>query len=120
MAAYVTGFQHGAKGVATDSVATIVKHWVGYGAAANGFDGHNYYGRFAKFPGSHFDAHVLPFTAAFQVNVAGVMPTYDILLGVSLDGQPLEGVGANFNRQLLTGCCARAKASPGSFCPTGP
>jgi beta-glucosidase len=103
VAAYVTGFQHGTKGVATDGVATIVKHWVGYGAAANGFDGHNYYGRFAKFPGSHFDEHVRPFTAAFQVNVAGVMPTYDILLGVSLDGQPLEGVGANFNHQLLTG-----------------
>ena len=103
VAAYVTGFQHGTAGVATDGVATVVKHWVGYGAAANGFDGHNYYGRFAKFPGSQFDAHVRPFTAAFQVNVAGVMPTYDILLGVSLDGQPLESVGANFNRQLLTG-----------------
>jgi beta-glucosidase len=101
--AYVTGFQHGTGGVAPDGIATIVKHWVGYGAAANGFDGHNYYGRFAKFPGNRFDAHVRPFMAAFQVNVAGVIPTYDILLDVSLDGQPLEPVGANFNRQLLTG-----------------
>jgi beta-glucosidase len=100
--AYVTGFQHGATGVATDGVATVVKHWVGYGAAANGFDGHNYYGRFAKFQGPHFDDHVEPFAAAFQADVAGVMPTYDILLGVSLDGHPLEAVGANFNRQLLT------------------
>jgi beta-glucosidase len=100
--AYVTGFQHGAQGVGPDSVATIVKHWVGYGAAANGFDGHNYYGRFAKFPASRFDEHVRPFDAAFAVGVAGVMPTYDILLDVSLDGQPLEAVGANFNRQLLT------------------
>lgn len=101
--AYVTGFQHGTTGVAVDGVAAVVKHWVGYGAAANGFDGHNYYGRFAKFQGPHFDEHVQPFAAAFQANVAGVMPTYDILLGVSLDGHPLEAVGANFNRQLLTG-----------------
>ena len=101
--AYITGFQHGTAGVASDGVAAIVKHWVGYGAAANGFDGHNYYGRFAKFQGTHFDEHIEPFVAAFQVNVAGVMPTYDILLGVSLDGRPLEAVGANFNRQLLTG-----------------
>jgi beta-glucosidase len=100
--AYVTGFQHGAQGVATDGVATIVKHWVGYGAAANGFDGHNYYGRFAKFGSGHFEEHVRPFDSAFQVGVAGVMPTYDVLLGVSLEGAPLEPVGANFNRQLLT------------------
>jgi len=101
--AYVTGFQHGTTGVAPDGVAAVVKHWVGYGATANGFDGHNYYGRFAKFQGMHFDEHVEPFAAAFQANVAGVMPTYDILLGISLDGHPLEAVGANFNRQLLTG-----------------
>ncbi len=100
--AYVTGFQHGAQGVGPDGVATIVKHWVGYGAAANGFDGHNYYGRFTKFPGNRFEDHIRPFDAAFRVGVAGVMPTYDILLDVSLDGEPLEAVGANFNRQLLT------------------
>jgi beta-glucosidase len=100
--AYVTGFQHGPQGVGPDGVAAIVKHWVGYGAAANGFDGHNYYGRFAKFPANQFDQHLRPFDAAFRVGVAGVMPTYDILLDVSLDGQPLEAVGANFNRQLLT------------------
>jgi beta-glucosidase len=101
--AYVIGFQHGTNGVGIDSVAAVVKHWVGYGAAANGFDGHNYYGRFVKFPANRFAEHVRPFDAAFQAGVAGVMPTYDILLGVSLDGQPLESVGANFNGQLLTG-----------------
>jgi beta-glucosidase len=100
--AYVTGFQHGAQGVGPDGVATIVKHWVGYGAAANGFDGHNYYGRFAKFPANRLEEHIRPFDAAFRVGVAGIMPTYDILLDVSLDGKPLEAVGANFNRQLLT------------------
>jgi beta-glucosidase len=102
VAAYVTGFQHGSQGVGPDGVATIVKHWVGYGAAANGFDGHNYYGRFAKFPANRFEEHLRPFDAAFGVGVAGIMPTYDILLDVSLDGEPLEAVGANFNRQLLT------------------
>jgi beta-glucosidase len=100
--AYVTGFQHGAQGVGPEGVATIVKHWVGYGAAANGFDGHNYYGRFVKFPANRFEDHIRPFDAAFRVGVAGIMPTYDILLDVSLNGEPLEAVGANFNRQLLT------------------
>jgi len=101
--AYVTGFQNGADGVGPGSVATVVKHWVGYGAAANGFDGHNYYGRFARLRGDQLEDHLRPFDAAFKAAAAGVMPAYDILLGLSLDGEPLEAVGANFNRQLLTG-----------------
>jgi beta-glucosidase len=100
--AYVVGFQDGETGIGPDSVATIVKHWVGYGASAHGFDGHNYYGRFATFPADRLDDHIRPFDAAFQVGVAGIMPTYDVLLGVKLDVQPLEAVGASFNHQLLT------------------
>ncbi len=46
-AAYVEGFQGGAAGLTRGGVATVVKHWAGYGAAAEGFDGHNFYGRFA-------------------------------------------------------------------------
>lgn len=101
--AYVAGFQQGSGGVGPESVATVVKHWVGYGAAANGFDGHNYYGRFVKLSADQLQDHLRPFDAAFKAGAAGVMPTYDILLGVSLDGQPLEAVGASYNRQLLTG-----------------
>jgi len=46
--AYVEGFQGGRGGLARDGVASLVKHWVGYGAAAEqGFDGHSPYGRYA-------------------------------------------------------------------------
>src|SRR2546430_2416014 len=34
--AYVEGFQHGTRGVDSAAVATVVKHWVGYGAAREG------------------------------------------------------------------------------------
>jgi beta-glucosidase len=102
VAAYVAGFQGSESGVTTTGVATIVKHWVGYGASQEGFDGHNYYGRFSSFPGKRFDDHVRPFDAAFRVHAAGVMPTYNVLVGASINGQPLEQVGAGFNRQLLT------------------
>ena len=47
--AYVTGFQHGASGVDSVGVATVVKHWAGYGAAREGLDSHSYYGRYATF-----------------------------------------------------------------------
>jgi beta-glucosidase len=100
--AYIAGFQHGKRGVDAAGVQTVVKHWVGYGAARQGFDSHNYYGRYASFPGGNFEYHVLPFLPAFAANVAGVMPTYSILEGATWDGKPIEPVGAGFNRQLLT------------------
>ncbi len=100
--AYIAGFQHGTRGVDSVGVQTVIKHWVGYGAAKDGFDSHSYYGRFASFPGGNFEYHVRPFLAAFAANVAGVMPTYSILEGATWDGKPIERVGAGFNRQILT------------------
>ena len=100
--AYVVGFQHGANGVDSTGVVTVVKHWVGYGAAKDGWDSHTYYGRFATFPGHDLDYHIRPFLGAFAAHAAGVMPTYSILQGAIWDGKPVEPVGAGFNRQLLT------------------
>jgi len=100
--AYVEGFQGGPDGVHSDGVATVVKHWVGYGAQPEGFDGHNEYGRNANHDNATFAQHVAAFDGAFAARVSGVMPTYPIINGVSLNGEPLEAVGANFNRQLLT------------------
>jgi beta-glucosidase len=100
--AYVAGFQHGTRGVDSGGVQTVVKHWVGYGAAKDGLDSHSYYGRFASFSAGNLEYHVRPFLPAFAANVAGVMPTYSILEGATLGGKPIEQVGAGFNHQLLT------------------
>lgn len=100
--AYVEGFQHGRRGADSAGVLTVVKHWVGYGAAREGFDGHNYYGRFADVDARGLALHVRPFLGAFAANVAGVMPTYSILEGATWQGARIEPVGAGFNRQLLT------------------
>ncbi|HZO20513.1 MAG TPA: glycoside hydrolase family 3 N-terminal domain-containing protein [Gemmatimonadaceae bacterium] len=99
--AYVTGFQGGRDGIDTGGVLVVAKHWVGYGAAREGYDSHSYYGRFATFPGKNLDYHVRPFLGAFEANVAGVMPTYSILEGATWRGRPIEPVGAAFNRQVL-------------------
>jgi beta-glucosidase len=103
VAAYTQGMQGSPTRLTRNGVATIVKHWVGYGASVNGFDGHNSYGRFARFPGGRFEDHVKPFLGAFSSGVVGVMPTYDILDGLTIDGTPVEPVGAGFNKQLLAG-----------------
>ena len=100
--AYVAGFQHGTTGIDTASVVTVVKHWVGYGAAKDGFDSHSYYGRFAVFPGNNLEYHVRPFLGAFKARAAGLMPTYSILEGATWGGRPIEAVGAGYSKQLLT------------------
>ena len=99
---YVAGIQNGTDGLNTSSVVAVVKHWAGYGAAQGGWDGHNYYGRYADFSGHNFPQHLIPFTGAFAAHAGSVMPTYSVLPGVVIDGKPLEQVGAAFNHQLLS------------------
>jgi beta-glucosidase len=101
--AYIEGFQNGPAGLGPHSVAAVVKHWVGYGASANGYDGHNPYGKDIVFSGGGFDQHVVPFTGAFAANVSGVMPTYSVPTGgATIGGKPAERVGASFSKQMLT------------------
>ncbi|WP_294135179.1 glycoside hydrolase family 3 N-terminal domain-containing protein [Sphingobium sp.] len=101
--AYVEGFQHGRSGVKPDGVATVVKHWVGYGAQPEGFDGHNYYGRNATLSDASFAQHIRAFDDSLAARSAGVMPTYVIVHGPKIAGQPIEPVAAGFNKQMLTG-----------------
>ncbi len=100
-AAYVSGFQGGADGVQRDGVLAVVKHFAGYGAQPDGFDAHNYYGRYADLTGAELEHHITAFDGALAAHVGGVMPAYPILRGAELDGQMLEPVGAGFSSVLL-------------------
>lgn len=99
--AYVAGLQGGGEGLQANGVATVVKHWVGYGAQPEGFDAHNYYGRFAR-PGDALALHVAAFAGALDAQAAGLMPAYPILQGAMLDGEPVEQASPGFSRQILT------------------
>jgi beta-glucosidase len=99
--AYVSGLQGGSDGLQANGVATVVKHWVGYGAQPEGFDAHNYYGRFAR-PGVALALHVAAFRGALDAKAAGLMPAYPILVGATLEGTPVEEVSPGFSRQILT------------------
>lgn len=111
--AYVEGFQGGPEGLTKDGVATVVKHWVGYGAQPEGYDAHSFYGRIARLNDGDFVQHVAAFDGAFAARAAGVMPTYPILEGVTYRGAPLESVGAGFNAQLLNGLLRTDKGFDG-------
>ncbi|OCG69995.1 beta-glucosidase [Gilliamella sp. Occ3-1] len=98
---YISGIQ-GVDGLNSRSVAAVVKHWVGYGAAENGFDSHSAYGKYALFTQKDsLKEHIIPFTGAFEANVAGVMPTYSILKNAELNNHKLDAVGGGFNSFLL-------------------
>lgn len=101
--AYVRGFQGRANGLAPGGVATVVKHWAGYGAEPEGFDGHNYYGRNAKLDAASFQRHLAAFDGPLAARSAGVMPTYVIPHGATRKGKPLPPVGGGFNRPLIEG-----------------
>jgi beta-glucosidase len=101
--AYIEGFQGGANGIQANSVVAVVKHWAGYGAQKSGFDSHNYYGRYATYPGNNFAYHLKPFEGAFAANAGSVMPTYSEPDGpVTVDGIALDQVGAAYDKPLLT------------------
>ncbi|MBC3949848.1 glycoside hydrolase family 3 protein [Pseudomonas folii] len=102
-AAYIVGFQHGTRGLQPDGVAATVKHWAGYGAAHKGFDAMNAYGRDLAYSAEDFKTQLSPFKAAFAVNAAETIPTYGVPPeGVTVNGKPLERVGASFSKQMLT------------------
>lgn len=111
--AYVEGFQGGGDGLTKDGVATVVKHWVGYGAQPEGYDAHSFYGRIARLNDGDLAQHVAAFDGAFAAHVTGVMPTYPVLEGVTYRGAPLEAVGAGFNAQLLNGLLRTDKGFDG-------
>jgi beta-glucosidase len=101
--AYVEGLQGGDQGLAPGSVAAVVKHWAGYGAAKDGWDSHNPYGKFMTFPGNNLAYHLLPFDGAFAARAASIMPTYSIPDGaVGIAGITLDAVGGGYSKALLT------------------
>nr|ALM58466.1 myrosinase [Citrobacter sp. Wye1] len=99
---YITGMQKGGQGLNPQSVAAVVKHWVGYGAAEDGWDGHNAYGKHTVLSNESLQKHIIPFRGAFEANVAAVMPTYSVMKGVTWNGRETEQVAAGFSHFLLT------------------
>ena len=97
---YVVGDTEWRDGLNAGSVVAVVKHWAGYGAAKDGWDGHNYYGRYADFSGHNFTQHLIPFTGAFAAHAGSVMPTYSVLQG----WHRWESRWSRWEPDLITNC----------------
>ena len=91
------------KGWGKDSVAIMLKHYVGAGAVEGGRNDHNDAGKYDVFPGDNFNAHLIPFLvklADHSVELRNVSYSYDgskkALDGISLkigSGQTCAFVG---------------------------
>jgi len=101
-AAFVRGLQGSPDGIGPGGVAAVIKHFAGYSASSNGFDAHNYYGRHARLNEAEWQQHLRPFVGGLSAGPSGVMPSYSIIEELELGGQPLEPVGAGYNRVILT------------------
>jgi beta-glucosidase len=106
VAAYVKGLQGATLGAT--SVASVVGHYPGAGAAKGGWDGRLAKGKYLSYPGNNLDAHLAPFDKAIAAGAAGMMPAYGIpetgtwsgAAGV-IAGATIEQVGASFNKALI-------------------
>jgi len=109
----VLGFQ--GQQLGPDSIAQTIKHFPGHGPQPFGLDAHNAEGQFTAYPtpGSLFAYHIVPFQAAVDAGTSAIMSYYPIpsndLSGVQLPSgwwqsptQQFEGVGAAFNKTLIT------------------
>ncbi|MFD0406125.1 glycoside hydrolase family 3 protein [Kitasatospora sp. NPDC127116] len=94
--AYIEGLQ--GERIGPDSVACMTKHFPGGGPQAGGEDSHFAAGRRLVYPGGELETHLRPFEAAFAAGTAQIMPAYAIP-----SGSGLAEVGANFNRDVITG-----------------
>ncbi len=110
--AYIDGFQTSTgkaeikSGWGFGSVNAMVKHWPGGGPEEGGRDGHFAYGKFAVYPGNHFQTQLTPFiNGAFKLTgktgkAAAVMPYYTI--SFDQDKKYGENVGNGFSKYIVT------------------
>lgn len=92
---YVKGFQgtfddEGKDaGLGQGSVATVIKHFPGDGAAEGGRESHQQSGKYAVMPGDNGEAHLSIFKAAVEAGAGGMMTSYSIVTDGK--GEPYYG-----------------------------
>ena len=93
------------EGWGKDSVAAMLKHFVGEGCSEGGRNDHASTGAYNVFPGKNFDAHLVPFLDgglhldSKTEQMAAVMPCYGI--AYSEDEEYGENVGSGYNKRNL-------------------
>ena len=106
--AYVDGFQTtpgSPDGWGLKSVNAMVKHWPSGGPEEGGRDAHFNYGKYAVYPGGHFEDHLKAFTeGAFKLEggtgkAAAVMPYYTISYDIDPSG---DNVGNSYSKYIIT------------------
>ena len=88
-----------------DSVAAMLKHYVGEGCSEGGRNDHNSPGEYNVFPGDNFNAHLIPFLDggmkldSVTGEMAAVMPCYG--MAYDKDEKYGENVGCGYSKRNL-------------------
>ena len=94
------------QGWGSDSVACMLKHFVGEGCSEGGRNDHSDTGKYDVFPGDNYDAQLIPFLDGGMNldsetgQMAAVMPNYSI--SYSDDAEYGIRVGGGFNQRQLS------------------
>ena len=107
-AAYIRGIQ--GDSIGKNSVAAMVKHFPGSGPVEDGKDTHFPPGN-QSYKGGYFEHHLIPFEAAFDANVASVMPFYSIAKGITG-----KDIGGSYNKEIITGLLRERYNFDGIIC----
>ncbi|MDO4849598.1 MAG: glycoside hydrolase family 3 N-terminal domain-containing protein [Coriobacteriia bacterium] len=92
------------QGWGDESCAVMLKHFVGEGSNEGGRDDHSDSGKWNVFPGSNFDAHLVPFLDGGMhldsktEQMAAVMPCY----GIAYDPNDPDGLGEHVGSAYST------------------
>ena len=109
--AYISGLQStwdedgNDLGWGSESVASMMKHYFGAGAAEGGRNDHNKYAKYCAHPGDNLLAHLIPFIDgglhldSVTEQAAAVMPNYGIAFTV--DEHYGENVGGGFSKYKI-------------------
>ena len=96
------------QGWGTDSVACMLKHYVGGGAAEGGRNDHDDAGKYDVFPGENYNAHLIPFLDgglnldSETGQMAAVMPNYGIAYSDDERyGEIVAGAYSKYNLSIL-------------------
>lgn len=103
-----------------DSVCAMAKHWPGGGPCEGGRDAHYAFGKYAVYPGGHFEDHLKPFTeGVFKLDgptgsASAVMPYYTV--SWNRDIKNGKNVGNSYSTYLIQGLLRKTYQYDGIVC----
>ncbi|MFV0520046.1 MAG: glycoside hydrolase family 3 N-terminal domain-containing protein [Lachnospirales bacterium] len=88
-----------------DSVIAMIKHWPGDGSGESGRESHDFFGKYAVYPGGQFETHLIPFVDGGLNLTSSTETAYAVMTSYSVayddDNAYGELVGSAFSKYKI-------------------